>query len=150
MARNNDFGKWGEDCAARYMEEKGWYVRHRNWQKHHHEIDLVCIDQDSTLLLFIEVKTRASEIWGAPDESIDLEKKNNLIRAARSYIFDFHLQHLEVRYDTINVIGTPEMGYEIVHKEGAYNVEEQYEYYRERKKHRPQKGKWKTSMWARK
>lgn len=149
MARNNEIGRWGEDCAAKYMEEKGWYVRHRNWQKYHHEIDLVCIDEDSTILLFIEVKTRSSEKWGKPDESIDLEKKSYLIRAARSYIFDFHLQHLEVRYDTISVIGTPETEYKIIHKEGAFIVEDQYEYYRERKKHRPQKGLWKTGGWKR-
>ena len=149
MARNNEIGRWGEDCAAKYMEEKGWYVRHRNWQKYHHEIDLVCIDEDSTILLFIEIKTRSTDEWGKPDESIDLEKKNNLIRAARSYIFDFHLQHLEVRYDTISVIGTPETEHKIIHKEGAFTVEEQYEYYRERKKHRPQNCKWRASFWER-
>ena len=149
MARNNDLGRWGEQCAAKYMEEKGWYVRHRNWQKNHHEIDLVCIDEDSTILLFIEVKTRASDKWGQPDESIDLEKKNNLIKAARSYLFDFHLQHIEVRYDTISIIGTPETGYEVIHKEGAFNVEDQYEYYRARKRRRPEKGLWKRGMWRR-
>ena len=124
-------------------------MRHRNWQKNHHEIDLVCIDEDSTILLFIEVKTRASDKWGQPDESIDLEKKNNLIKAARSYLFDFHLQHIEVRYDTISIIGTPETGYEVIHKEGAFNVEDQYEYYRARKRHRPEKGLWKRGMWRR-
>ena len=149
MARNNDLGRWGEQCAAKYMEEKGWYVRHRNWQKNHHEIDLVCIDEDSTILLFIEVKTRASDKWGQPDESINLEKKNNLIKAARSYLFDFHLQHIEVRYDTISIIGTPETGYEVIHKEGAFNVEDQYEYYRARKRRRPEKGLWKRGMWRR-
>jgi len=150
MALHNELGRWGEDRAAEYMEQHGWYVRHRNWQKRHHEIDLVCIDEDSTLLLFIEVKTRASEIWGSADEAIDLEKKNLLIRAARSYIFDFHLQHMEVRYDTISVIGTPEMGFEIVHKEGAFDVESQYEYYKMRRKHRKtDKNQWGRGMWGR-
>ena len=43
MAWKNDIGRWGEDCAAEYMEQHGWYIRHRNWQKKHHELDLVCI-----------------------------------------------------------------------------------------------------------
>lgn len=28
----NNVGKWGEDIAARFLEEKGWYIRHRNWR----------------------------------------------------------------------------------------------------------------------
>ncbi len=145
MAWKNDLGKWGEDCAAEYMEQHGWYIRHRNWQKKHHEIDLVCIDEDSTILLFIEVKTRTSEIWGKPDDAIDFEKKNNTIKAAKAYILDFHLQHLEVRYDTINVVGTPETGCDIIHKENAFDVESQYEYYR--KWHKRKNPKWNIGVW---
>ena len=148
MAWKNDLGRWGEDCAAEYMEQHGWYIRHRNWQKKHHELDLVCIDENSTILLFIEVKTRASEIWGAPDEAIDLEKKNNTIRAARAYISDFHLQHLEIRYDTISVIGTPETGCEIRYKENVFDVESQFEYYNTwNKKKNTQKRFWNVGVW---
>ena len=54
MAWKNDIGRWGEDRAAEYMEQHGWYIRHRNWQKKHHELDLVCIDENSTILLIEE------------------------------------------------------------------------------------------------
>ena len=144
MAWHNDLGKWGEDRAAEYLEQHGWYIRHRNWQKHHHELDIVAIDADSTMLLIVEVKTRATDAFGSPDEAITLEKKHHLMQAVRSYIFDFHMEHLEVRYDTINVVGTPETGFTIEHKEGSMSVVDNFLYYEQRRrnahwryKHRP-------------
>ena len=48
MAQHNELGKWGEDIAARFLEEKGWYIRHRNWRHKHAELDIVCIDENDT------------------------------------------------------------------------------------------------------
>ena len=42
MAQHNELGKWGEDIAARFLEEKGWYIRHRNWRHKKAELDIVC------------------------------------------------------------------------------------------------------------
>ena len=81
MAEHYDLGKWGEEQAALYLKKKGWYIRHRDWHNRHRDIDIVAIDQDSSILLVVEVKTRSSEVWGNPDEAIDEEKKNNIIRA---------------------------------------------------------------------
>ena len=30
MARHNEFGKWGEDLAARFLEERGFEILARN------------------------------------------------------------------------------------------------------------------------
>ena len=64
MAEHNDLGKWGEEQAALYLKRKGWYIRHRDWHDVHRDLDIVAIDQDSSILLLVEVKTRSSEQWG--------------------------------------------------------------------------------------
>jgi len=147
MALHNTLGKWGEDIAASYLISHGWYIRHRNWLYNHKEIDIVCIDEDMTTLLIVEVKTRSTDAFGDPDEFISLEKKNNLIRAAQAYIRSYNLSHLAVRYDTISVIGTPDVGHRVEHKEGAYDVSSQldfreHEYHKTVYKKRHRKGRW--------
>ena len=80
MASHNELGKWGECIAAEYLKSKGWYIRHLDWRDKHKDLDIVAIDEDMTTLLIVEVKTRSSNIWGEPDEAIDLEKKNDRFR----------------------------------------------------------------------
>ena len=61
MAAHNELGQWGEEKAAEYLIKKGFYIRHRDWKSGNRDIDLVAIDEDSTILLFVEVKTRQTD-----------------------------------------------------------------------------------------
>ncbi len=148
MAQHNDLGKWGECKAAEYLrEEKGLYIRHIDWRNKHRDLDIVAIDADMTTLIVVEVKTRSSDIWGEPDEAIDLEKKNNIIKATAQYVRAYRLEHLQLRYDTISVVGTPNTTCVITHKEEAFSVLDSFLYYEKirkaskyRYKHRP--GTW--------
>lgn len=145
MAAHNDLGQWGEQKAAEYLISKGWYIRHRDWRYGHRDLDLVAIDEDSSMLLIVEVKTRASDINGAPDEAIDLEKQYNIIRAAAAYQQCYHMHYCELRYDTISVVGTPESGAVITHKENAFDVTSLQLYYDERRRKRTylqRPGRW--------
>lgn len=143
MAEHNDLGKWGEEQASLYLKNKGWYIRHRDWRDGHRDLDIVAIDEDSSILLIVEVKTRSSELWGYTDESIDLEKKNNIIRAAAAYVRCYRMDYCQIRYDTISVTGTPQSGATIVHKENAFDVTSSFQY-REQRRHRRWKrpGTW--------
>jgi len=145
MAQHNELGKWGECKAAEYLREKGLYIRHIDWHDKHRDLDIVAIDADMTTLYVIEVKTRSSETWGEPDEAIDLEKKNNIVKATTKYVSLYRLSHLQVRYDTISVIGTPETSCKIIYKEDAFSVVDSYLNYEQRRKkarYRRKPGKW--------
>lgn len=133
MAAHNDLGRWGEHVAAEYLKSKGWYIRHTDWRYKHYDIDIVAIDEDRTQLLIVEVKTRTSGVWGEPDMAIDLEKQNNIIRSTAAYQRAQRLEHLDVRYDTISIIGTPTLPPDqisIVHKEAAFDITASF-YYKE-------------------
>lgn len=129
MAIHNDIGKWGEDVAARYMEQQGWFVRHRDWRYRHTDIDIVCIDAEDTMLVFVEVKTRSTDEYGRPSEAVDADKRRNIITAATAYRHTFRKENRMVRYDIIAITGTPDHPdkINIEHIEDAFNMLDVFE-----------------------
>jgi putative endonuclease len=65
-------GDWGETEARRYLETKAYVFIERNFRVPEGEIDLVM--QDGDIVVFIEVKTRTSDRFGAPEESVSAAK----------------------------------------------------------------------------
>ncbi len=62
------------------------------------EIDLIARDGDC--LVFVEVKTRRSHQYGAPEESITSAKQAQIVRTARHYLAR-HPTDLDVRFDVV-------------------------------------------------
>jgi len=85
MAEHNDIGKQGEELAARWLEEKGFSILHRNWHYGKLEIDIVATK--GKFLYFIEVKTRNFSRYGHPEDSVTKKKFRKLQRAADEYLF---------------------------------------------------------------
>ena len=69
MAAHNELGKWGEELAATYLEEKGYVILERDWKSGHHDLDIVAKDGDT--LVIVEVKTRRNRLFGDPEEAIE-------------------------------------------------------------------------------
>jgi putative endonuclease len=103
--RQADTGRRGEDLAHRHLRAKGFVVVARNWRPPQGggEIDIVAWEGD--WLVFVEVKTRTSAQWSAPERDIDAEKINTLRRAARDYVRRANADESRVRFDAILVTG---------------------------------------------
>lgn len=97
-------GRRGEDLAHRFLRRQGFTVVARNYRlpAGGGEIDLVCREGDA--LVFVEVKTRASEEFGTPDQAVDHEKEVRLERAARDYARRADVPWARVRFDIVNVV----------------------------------------------
>lgn len=67
------------------------------------EVDLVA--RQGTTLVFVEVKTRATETFGAPEEAVDREKRRRLVRAASEYLRRCRAEEGGVRFDIVSVTG---------------------------------------------
>lgn len=116
MAAHNELGKEGEEEAVRFLIEKGYRIRHRNWRSGKKELDIVAEYQKE--LVVVEVKTRRNLKFGTPEESINEQKIRRIIASTDAYLRQFSI-NLPVRFDIITLVGT-EKPLEIVHIENAF------------------------------
>lgn len=99
-------GRRGEDLAHRYLERRGFTVVARNYRPPSGggEIDLVAWQGDT--LVFVEVKSRGSDEYGAPDRNVDREKRAALLRAGRDYARRAGVPWERVRFDLLSILFT--------------------------------------------
>jgi putative endonuclease len=83
MTRNQRIGKWGESAAADYLLERGYDIVARNIRTPYGEIDLIA--QKDGFLIFVEVKTRTSKVFGPPEISVSPRKQGHMLSCAEYY-----------------------------------------------------------------
>ena len=76
-------GLLGEDLATNLLLQKGYRILERNWRCGHLEVDIIAENDD--YLVIVEVKTRKSVLFGAPEVFVDMQKQRHLVRAAMYY-----------------------------------------------------------------
>lgn len=94
-------GGYGEASAARYLVEGGMVVLDRNWRCDLGEVDLVL--RDGRVLVFCEVKTRATDAFGSPLEAVTPTKVARLRRLAARWMQTHGVYADEVRLDLVGV-----------------------------------------------
>ncbi|MFN2127858.1 MAG: YraN family protein [Anaerolineales bacterium] len=113
-------GRWGEAMAAEFLEHQGYLIIDRNCRTPYGEIDLVA--QDGAVLVFVEVKTRTSDAFGFPEESITPKKQEHLISAAQAILQSMSNQPNSWRIDVIAIRKLKSVEQpEIVHFKNAVN-----------------------------
>lgn len=96
-----ELGNLGERLAREYLERHGYKVLGQNVRVgKHDEIDLVVREHGVTV--FVEVKTRTSDLFGLPEESITRRKRESIERAIVTYVRKHH-EVSKVRFDVIAV-----------------------------------------------
>src|SRR4030066_764273 len=94
-------GRMGESFAVGYLEQQGYTILYRNLRTPYGEIDL--ITQQGNVIVFTEVKTRASTSLGPPEISITPRKAEHMRCAAEYYIQQHPELHGEWRIDVISI-----------------------------------------------
>jgi putative endonuclease len=95
---NKYTGKKGEEMAAAYLIQNGYKIVERNWRFKHWEVDIIA--SKGNCMHFFEIKTRGSDMYGHPEESISKQKMVNLRNAAEEYQY----LHPEWKYVQFNVL----------------------------------------------
>ncbi|MBA3430461.1 MAG: YraN family protein [Actinobacteria bacterium] len=95
-------GRAGEDAAADLYRRQGFKVRDRNYRCSLGEIDIIA--QSGRLLVFCEVKTRATDRWGLPAEAVNVRKRARIRRLAGSWMHDHRTAAGEIRFDVVSVL----------------------------------------------
>jgi putative endonuclease len=98
-------GAQGERLAARLLRREGYKILYRNFRgRSGGEIDIVCRHGDT--LVFVEVKTRGSEDFGRPFETIRAEQQRRISRGALAWLRMLDDPDILFRFDVVEVVMT--------------------------------------------
>lgn len=100
--QRKSLGNFGERLAALSLLRGGYHIRGMQVRTPFGEIDIVA-ERDQTLL-FVEVKTRSSDVYGEPEEAITAEKRRHLAHAVEHYRTAERLQDRLFQVDAITVM----------------------------------------------
>lgn len=103
MSESYQLGKNGEQMAADYLRSLKYHIEAERWRLHHLELDLVATDRKTGEIVFVEVKTRQTPIFGNPEDAVDYRKIMNTVRAADAYIKQYSVTQ-DWRFDIIAIV----------------------------------------------
>jgi putative endonuclease len=104
------FGDAGEKAAEDVLARDGYRVVARKHRCPRGEVDLVL--ERGELLVFVEVRTRATALFGRPEETVGAGKQRRIVRAARDFLARWRGPPRGARFDVVAVLdrpGTPEV-----------------------------------------
>lgn len=104
---NISVGKQGEEIAKNYLIKNGYKIIDTNVRfSRFCEIDIIAYDKKS--LVFVEVKTRTSDICGHPFEAITKSKYQHIKQGLFMYL-QAHPEYKNFRIDAISVLLKPKV-----------------------------------------
>lgn len=86
--KRQELGTAGEKLARDFLKKKGHKIIETNFRCRHGEIDIITRKSDT--VVFVEVRTKSSNAFGAPEESVTYQKRENLIATALTYLSTHH------------------------------------------------------------
>jgi putative endonuclease len=112
-------GAAGEAHAARMLRRAGLRIIARNYACPRGELDIVA--RKRNLIIFVEVKTRATAAHADPREAVTPAKQRRMAAAAHQFLREKKLEKCDYRFDIVSVIlgggPKPEL---IEHHENAF------------------------------
>ncbi len=96
-----DTGMRGEKLAQDFLKKRGYRIIETNYRTPEGEIDIVTKQKDC--LVFIEVRTKRSLLFGSPEESITHAKMQKLRTMAERYQQSHDNLPLSWRIDVVAV-----------------------------------------------
>ena len=99
---NKITGGKGEILAQNYLKKQKYKILETNYSCKLGEIDIIAKENDT--IVFVEVKTRTSEMYGRPCEAVTPFKQNKIRTIAKYYLMLKHAFEVNCRFDVIEVL----------------------------------------------
>ena len=99
-------GAIGEELAYHFLSRKGYKILLKNYECVLGEIDLIAKEKGA--IVFIEVKTRRSEAFGSPLDSITHQKRRQIVKTARYYLKRYGIKDVACRFDAVSILILPD------------------------------------------
>lgn len=115
-------GDNGEKIACQFLKKNYYLIFTSNYATKYGEIDIIAIEtkksrkmteeykimpkviRDEDVLVFVEVKTRKSNLFGQPSEAVDNKKIKNYESVASEFIKTKTDGTMQYRYDIIEIL----------------------------------------------
>lgn len=94
-------GQIGETIAVSYLRERDYKIIERNFRTQTGEVDIIC--KKDKVYIFVEVKTRSSQLFGYPEEALTQDKLARLEQLAQEYCEHIRFNG-EWRIEAISII----------------------------------------------
>ena len=120
------FGRLGERAAKKHLRRHGLKFLTANFRSERGEVDLIFRDADC--LVFVEVKTRASEEWSRPAAAVNAERKRRLSRTALDYLALLKNPQVKIRFDIVEVLLQDGAVREVRHLPNAFPMAKPHRY----------------------
>jgi putative endonuclease len=118
-------GQRGETLAGHFLRSHSHRILYKNFRAPHGgEVDIVCRDKKHSELVFVEVKTRSNELFGAPAEAVNQKKRRLIIRGAMQWLRMLDKPDITYRFDIVEVVIGPPL--EIRHIPNAFPIPANY------------------------
>ncbi len=118
MGSGHALGRSGEEAAVCYLKKKKYQILERGFRFHRGEIDIIALDRGT--LVFVEVKTRASDEFGQPEEAVTPAKQAQLRRLAEAYLAIKNLSGMACRFDILSLVAESDTSYRVQHFQDAF------------------------------
>ncbi len=105
-------GQEGEDRAAKHLKKLGYKILERNYRTRAGEIDLIALHRGE--VVFVEVKTRTNNAYGAPELAVNPQKQRRMIKAALGYLHYKKLDQVPCRFDVVAISAAKELEVELI------------------------------------
>jgi putative endonuclease len=102
MRYKKNVGDFGEEFAAKMLENAGYQIIGRNYATKFGELDIIALRGGT--IHFIEVKTRTSLDCGYPSDSVTQYKRERIRKAAKCYLNSRRYQWKNISFDVYEVL----------------------------------------------
>ena len=101
MADHHILGKEGEDLAVEYLMLKEYEILERNFRFQKAEVDIIAKRENR--IIAVEVKTRATNNFGNPEEFVKTGQISRMVKAMNHYMEKNELD-LDIRFDILAIV----------------------------------------------
>lgn len=118
-------GARGEKAAERFLRRAGYAILARNYRCPAGEADLIALDpsgEGGEAIVFVEVKTRATDRHVGPESAVDARKRRQLTRVASYYLARHDTADRPVRFDVVAVVAPAAGRCEVRHIPDAFST----------------------------
>lgn len=103
MEPRKQMGITGETVALEYLQKRGYRLVRRNFVCKAGEIDLIMHKDD--MLVFVEVRSRKSNLYGEPSETVNRKKQDKIRKTAAYFLYtNPSFERYYCRFDVISIV----------------------------------------------